>query len=142
VGAFILFFVPGLRMTRGGGAWLTRGLVTPRTFHDYLLVLAAVSLAGATALLLLGPLSRAALMVLGKVDYRRISVGAFSVVVVLVLAMTGWAGLLIAAVATGIGLIPVLFNSRRMNCLGVILLPVACNMSGVGAEIAQFLGLT
>jgi TctA family transporter len=44
-------------------------------------------------------------------------------------------------VATGIGLIPVLFGSRRLNCLGVLLLPIACNMSGVGESVAAFLGL-
>jgi hypothetical protein len=28
-----------------------------------------------------------------------------------------------------------------MNCLGVVLLPVACNMSGLGPGVAQWLGL-
>ena len=44
-------------------------------------------------------------------------------------------------VAAGIGLIPVLFGSRRLNCLGVLLLPIACNMSGVGEPVAAFLRL-
>ena len=48
----------------------------------------------------------------------------------------------IAAVATGIGLLPVLFGSRRLNCLGILLLPIACNMSGFGSKITAFLGLT
>ena len=39
------------------------------------------------------------------------------------------------------GLVPVLHGSRRMNCLGVILLPIACNMSGVGPRVAGWLGL-
>jgi len=38
-------------------------------------------------------------------------------------------------------LLPVLFGSRRMNCLGVILLPMACNMSGFGPGLAACLGL-
>ena len=52
-----------------------------------------------------------------------------------------WENPFIAAVATGIGLIPVLFGSRRLNCLGILLLPIACNMSGFGPKIAAFLGL-
>jgi hypothetical protein len=44
-------------------------------------------------------------------------------------------------VATGIGLLPMLFGSRRMNCLGIILLPVACNLSGHGDLLAGILGL-
>jgi len=34
-----------------------------------------------------------------------------------------------------------LFGSRRLNCLGVLLLPIACNMSGIGEPVAAFLGL-
>ena len=55
--------------------------------------------------------------------------------------VTGPAGLLIAAVATGIGLIPVLWGSRRMNCMGVLLLPIALNMIGAGSVVAGWLGL-
>ncbi len=59
----------------------------------------------------------------------------------IVVGMTGWGGLLICAVATGIGLIPVLWGSRRMNCMGVLLLPIGLNMIGVGSTVAGWLGL-
>ena len=39
-------------------------------------------------------------------------------------------------------LLPVLFGSRRLNCLGILLLPIACNMSGFGETITGWLGLT
>jgi len=55
--------------------------------------------------------------------------------------VTGWAGVGVMAVAAAIGLIPPLWGTRRMNCLGVILLPLACNMSGAGAAVAGALGL-
>ena len=63
------------------------------------------------------------------------------IIMALVYAITGWVGIFIAAVGTGIGLIPVLFASRRLNCLGILLLPIACNMSGVGHHVAAFLHL-
>ena len=66
---------------------------------------------------------------------------ALGIVVTLVGAVTGLAGLLVMVVATAIGLLPVLFGARRMNCLGVIMLPMACNMSGVGPTVAAWLGL-
>ena len=59
----------------------------------------------------------------------------------LVLVLMGWGGLLIALVATGIGLIPVVWGSRRMNCMGVLLLPITLNMAGVGPTVAHWLGL-
>ena len=59
----------------------------------------------------------------------------------IVVGMTGWGGLLICTVATGIGLIPVLWGSRRTNCMGVLLLPIALNMVGMGSVIARWLQL-
>jgi TctA family transporter len=44
-------------------------------------------------------------------------------------------------VATGIGLLPVLFQARRMNLMGVLLLPVALNMAGYGNDVLRLLGL-
>ena len=88
------------------------------------------------------PLAKLVVRFVSKFDYRHVSTFALAVIVLMVLLMTGWIGLFIAAVATGIGLLPVLFGSRRLNCLGILLLPIACNMSGFGSKITAFLGLT
>jgi putative membrane protein len=87
------------------------------------------------------PLTRLAVRLVERVDYVRISVVTLIVLLVMVAVMTGPGGLLIAAVATGIGLIPVLWGSRRMNCMGVLLLPITLNMAGVGGTVAGWLGL-
>jgi TctA family transporter len=52
---------------------------------------------------------------------------ALALLVTLVLARTGPGGLLVTLAATGIGLIPVAFGCRKMNC--------------VGANVAHWLGL-
>jgi putative membrane protein len=141
VGGLLLFFVPGLGITRGGGAWIISGIVTPYGLYEYLLALAAVAIGGACALSLIAPLTRLTLSAMDRVGYRTISLAALVVIIALVGGITGWSGLCVMSVAAGIGLLPVLFGSRRMNCLGVILLPMACNMSGVGSAVAQWLGL-
>ena len=140
-GAFLLLFVPGLGITRGGGAWMARTLHTAGSYYDYYMVLASIAVSGALAFLMTDPLSRAVIRLIEKVDYRVASAVALVIIVALVYVMTGLTGLAIAAVASGIGLIPVLFGSRRLNCLGILLLPIACNMSGIGHKIAAFLGL-
>ncbi|MBT3191270.1 MAG: hypothetical protein HN341_01815 [Verrucomicrobia bacterium] len=141
VGGLLLFFVPGLGITRGGGAWIISGIVVPYGRYEYLLALASIAIGGSCALLLVSPLTRLTLAAISRIGYRLISIGAFCAIVGIVGGITGWGGLGIMVVATGIGLLPVLFGSRRMNCLGVILLPMACNMSGVGSYVAQILGL-
>ncbi len=141
VGGFLLFFIPGLGMTRGGMAWMLSTLYTPNTPRVYLTAVAAIAVAGAAAFLLLFPLTRLTIKLIEKVNYQIISAITLVILLVLVAALTGWGGLLVALVATGIGLIPVVWGSRRMNCMGVLLLPIVLNMAGVGPTVAHWLGL-
>ena len=96
---------------------------------------------GLVSFFMLGPLTRCTISVTEKYGYRRISVLSLVFIMLLVVSATGIPGAVIAVTGAGIGLIPVLCGSRRMNCLGVILLPMACNLSGFGPSIASFLGL-
>ena len=140
-GAFMFFFVPGTHLTRGGGAWIMSSLYTPHTRYDYLMILGAIAVSGGVSYLLMEPLTKALILLIRKVNYRYISIGALVIIMALVFAITGWVGIFIMFVGCGIGLLPVLFASRRLNCLGILLLPIACNMSGFGPKIAAWLGL-
>ncbi len=141
VGGLMLFFVPGLNLRRGGGAALVGSLLTPATGFDYTLMLGAMAMAGVLALLLVAPLTRGMLWLIARVGYRRISTLALLVIAGVVVGVTGPVGLAVMLVGTGIGLIPVLYGARRMNGLGVIMLPMACIMSGCGSTVAGWLGL-
>jgi putative membrane protein len=141
VGAFLFFFVPGVHLTRGGMAGMLSILYRPHTPATYWLAIATVLVCGALAFGLLLVLSRGAVRVVSRVDYRWISAATLVLLVGLVLALTGWGGLLIATVATGIGLLPVLWGSRRMNCMGVLLLPLTLQLAGLGPTVASWFGL-
>lgn len=141
VGGFLLFFVPGLGLTRGGMAWMLSTVYAPGTPQVYWTAIAAVACAGAVSFFLLLWLSRAAIALISRVDYRWISAATLCLLIALVFALTGPGGLLVALAATGIGLIPVAFGCRRMNCMGVLLVPITLNMAGVGASVARALGL-
>jgi hypothetical protein len=62
------------------------------------------------------------------------------VLVIVVAGITGWPGLAICAVASGIGLIPVLWGARRMNAMGILLLPNAISMVGGGNFVIRLFG--
>ena len=141
VGAFMLMFVPGLNLTRGGGAWMVKTLYVPAGISDYYLVLGSIAVSAGLSYLAMEPLTKLVVRFVSRFNYRHVSTVALVVIVLMVLLMTGWIGLFIAAVGTGIGLLPVLFGSRRLNCLGILLLPIACNMSGFGSRIISLLGL-
>lgn len=140
-GAFMLAFVPGLHLARGGGIAFLRTLHEPAA-SAYVPVIAALLIATITALLMLPVGARLLLRALERMGQATLSWIALAVVGLIVLAVSGGAGLLIMLVAAGIGLIPPLFGARRMNGLGVILLPLACNMSGIGPAVAAWLGIT
>ncbi len=141
VGGFLLFFVPGLHLTRGGMAWMLSGVYTPYTPEAFYRAVAAVVLSGVTAFFMLLLLTRLAIRLVARADYRWLSAATLALLVLIVALVTGPGGLLIAAVATGIGLIPALWGARRMNCMGVLLLPITLNMFGVGGRVAGWLGL-
>lgn len=140
-GGFLLFFLPENGLTRGGAAWMMRTMHRPDGLSDYGMALAGMAFAGLAVCLLLTPLTRAVLSLMARYGCRALSWMALALVTAIVGTMTGLAGLFVMLVAAAIGLIPVLYGSRRMNALGVILLPLACNLSGVGPAVAGWLGL-
>jgi putative membrane protein len=137
----VLLFAPGAGMVRGGGAWMLQGLVEYGSYRYYGLAVSALAIGGAVALLLFHPLTRLAVRILNRTGVRALSGGALVLAVALVLERTGGGGLLMMLTGLGIGLIPPLCGARRMNGLGVILLPIACNLSGCGPQVADWLGL-
>jgi putative membrane protein len=141
VGALLFYFAPALHLTRGGMAWMLSPLYVPYTPQEYWLAVAAIALCGALALLLYLWLARGAVVLVERLDARWLSGGTLIVLVGLVMVLTGWRGLLVCAAATGIGLIPALSGARRLNCMGLLLLPALLNMAGLGPKVVGWLGL-
>jgi putative membrane protein len=141
VGGYLLFFAPGLRLTRGGAAWLLSTVYVPYRPDFFWLTLAGLALASIAAVALLLPLARMLARVVAGASPVVVSGGTLAALIALVLLVTGPAGLLVAAAATGIGLLPVAWGSRRMNCMGVLLVPMVLNASGAGSAVAAWLGL-
>jgi putative membrane protein len=141
VGSFLLFFIPGLSLTRGGLAWIVTPVVSVLTLKEYAIFVAIMLFSAGMAYLLLAPFTRMCIWIIEKIPYFWVSVIALLLVIPAVFTFTGWGGMAIMTVATGIGLLPVMFQARRMNLMGVLLLPVCLNMAGYGNDILRFLGL-
>jgi putative membrane protein len=141
VGAFLLFFIPGLSLTRGGLAWIVTPVVSALTLKEYFLFVTIMLFSAGISFLLLMPFTRLCIKLVEKVDYHYVSFIALALIIPAIYSFTGFGGLAIMAVATGIGLLPVMFQARRMNLMGVLLLPVCLNMAGYGNEILRILGL-
>lgn len=141
VGSLLLLFVPGLTLTRGGMAWMLSSVYVPYGWRSYWLAVAGMALAGVVAFVTLVALARATAKLINRLNVKWIAGGSLVVAIAITLAFTGWGGFVIMLAATTVGLIPVIVGGRRLNCLGVLLLPIALNMIGVGPAVAQWLGL-
>ncbi len=140
-GALLLAFVPGLHLRRGGLSWLLAARWEPLTPAVYPLAVAAVLLSGSVAFLMLLALARFAGWLVARVGLIWMSLMALTILLATIVAMTGWVGLLVCAVATAIGTIPVLWGSRRLNLMGVLLVPVGLQLIGAGEVLARWVGL-
>lgn len=141
VGSFLLFFIPGLSLTRGGLAWIVTPVVSVLTMKEYVLFVGLMLFSAGLSFLMLMPFTRMCIRIVEKIPYYWVSVIALILVIPGVYSFTGWGGMAIMAVSTGIGLLPVMFQARRMNLMGVLLLPVCLNMAGYGNDVLRFLGL-
>ncbi|MDD5067522.1 MAG: tripartite tricarboxylate transporter permease [bacterium] len=154
VGAFLLLFVltditPN-GMGRGGLNILMKPLTTPQK-GDYFIMLAAVIFSSGLSMLLLMGFTHLVIKHFKKLtnSIRLIYIAITIFLVVLVFLMggglvdvkAGFMALLVAAVTTCIGSIPVFFGCRRSHCMAVLLVPIALNMAGYGDTIARILKL-
>ena len=62
--------------------------------------------------------------VLSRIDYSKLCIGVLIGLAMMVVAFTGFFGLLIFIIATPIGMLAPFFKVRKSNAMGVILLPV------------------
>ncbi|MCS7061597.1 MAG: tripartite tricarboxylate transporter permease [Anaerolineae bacterium] len=141
IGGLLLLFVPGVGLTRGGMAWMLSTTYVPYGWRTYWLAVTSVALAGALSFTLLVLIGRAVGSLSGRFDPKLLAGAALLISIAITVGFTGLGGLGVMIVATLIGLIPVLVGGRRMNCLGVLLLPITLNVVGIGPDIARALGL-
>lgn len=113
-----------LDKARNGAVVAITTLAEPST--QLVMQLFAVALiAASTAVPLCLLLTRAALNAINHVPYAAMVWGVVALITTLVLVITGWRGLLVLIVATGVGLIPAVVRCGRAHAMGCLLLPTA-----------------
>jgi len=140
IGALVFFFMPDLYMRRGGAAINISLFFVPETVEQYFLISGVIAFAGAIAILFLPVYARLCAAITERVDFRFISLGSLILLLAIVWFVTGWQGVVLMLVATALGLVPNFWHTRRIPLLAVLMVPVSLNMSGVGPQVAQWLG--
>jgi len=141
VGAFFFLFIPGYTVVRGGLANLAAIYYIPRKYSEFYAAVAGIALGAVLAFTMLVAISYLLAKNIHKIRYDYVSVAIIIVLSIITYITTGIIGLLIMIVGTGIGLLPLIYGSRRLHCLAVIIFPLMLDMAGLSGEFARLLGL-
>jgi putative membrane protein len=141
VGAVLLLFIPGVIIRRGGAALFITLFYVPSTYGELLIIAATIFIISAVGWYLFTLITNLVTKSIHKIDTRYISILGLGVMLTFTYLMLGISGLLILAVATIIGAIPLLFNTRRVHCIAVITIPIMLSMAGLSMQVSQFFGI-
>ena len=141
LGSILLLFVPGVGLTRGGLAWMLSSVYLPYGPRLYALAVCALCLCAALAFVLCWVMGLCAARFVPQLNMRAVALCSLVITVSMTGIFTGAGGLLVALVCTPVGLIPITMGTRRMNALGVILLPITLGMNGWLVPVARVFGL-
>lgn len=141
IGSFWLLLLPDAATARGGLGAMLAPWVGPATPARYGAAVGATGLAGAIAFALLEPLARGMRRWTRWPAWRWACGGALGLILIGVGALGGLPGITALVAATGIGWLPGWTGSRRLNTLGVILVPLLLRRFGLAPAVWDALGL-
>jgi len=130
VGALIVSLVPTIYLTRGGLAWMLAPFKVEYSPSDFGFALGLMLLTAGFSFLIVDYLARLIARIYHRLNISLISVILLVLITGVVYFIASVQGLVIMIAATGIGIFAVVFNTRRLNCMGVLLIPVVFNMFG------------
>jgi putative membrane protein len=122
---FALFALIAIGQPRTGVLVAFTGTAAPLELP---VLLAAVVLAGVIGFLVVIVVGDAYLEAVGRLTYWKLSAGVLVVLLGLSYLFTGFVGIVIFAVATAIGMVPVRVRCRRVHLMGVLLGPLMLGM--------------
>jgi TctA family transporter len=123
-GGLFLIFLPGAPRMRSSSAALLRTFYEPTSTQVWFLI-AIITLSAVMAWLILPVIAKGLLRMIESRGTRPPALMAFSGILIFVVGTTSWPGLLILLTATGIGMLPMLFQARPIQGIGVVLIPLA-----------------
>jgi putative membrane protein len=119
---FALFALVALGNPRTGVLVAVEEVGAPTNLPLYLVAVALAAVAGFALVLLVGDRY---LRVVGRADYRRVSAVVLALLAGLSYLFAGPLGVGLFLVATLVGLVPPKLGARRVNLMGVLLVPLA-----------------
>ncbi|MBD3351292.1 MAG: hypothetical protein GF364_07375 [Candidatus Lokiarchaeota archaeon] len=141
VGAVLLLFIPGVVIRRGGAALFISMFYLPETRGELLIIAAVVLVASAAGWYIFTLILKGVTKIVHRINTRYVSLIGIIIMLLLTYYMLGLSGLMILVIATFIGAIPLVYNTRRIHCIGVITIPIMLSMAGLTPIVCQIFGI-
>ncbi len=141
LGGVLLLFIPGVTIRRGGASLFITLFYVPQTQGEFLVVAATLIISAAVGWFFFAALVKGIAKTIHRINTRYIALLGLVVMLGLTYWMLGPSGILILLVSTAVGAVPLVFNTRRIHCIGVITVPMVISMAGLAPMIMQFFGL-
>lgn len=123
-GGLLLLFLPGTPRIRSSSAALLRTFHEPAPDHIWLMA-AIIGGSAIAAWLILPACAKTLLRLMARHGTRPLAATGLTGILLFTAVTTGGPGLLILFTASGIGLLPRLFQGRPLTGIGLILIPMA-----------------
>lgn len=141
VGAYFLLFMPTFRIIRGTGAWITAGIYIPKLYEEYVLALGILLFVSGISFLATLLIGRVYVSLVTRISYKKLSLITMAMLVIITYVGTGLMGIFYMTIATFLGLVAGLYNTRRSYPLGLLLFPVLLSMTGTADILCEILGI-
>jgi putative membrane protein len=120
-----------IKNPRSGVATIV-GKIVEMDFNTFLFMIGTMAFIAFFATFLHIKIGGLAMKFVGRVNYRLLSVASLLLILILVYLITGVFGILVALLATTIGLLPIFAGVSRTHCMGVLLVPTILYFFGFG----------
>jgi len=109
---------------RNGAVVAVQQIIGKISLSQMLMILAGTLLVAGIATFLTVKIVRIFSKIVEKLNYKLLSLSIIALIVVLCIVLSGFVGLLVLAVSTAIGIIPIVLGIEKNHSMGCILLPV------------------
>jgi len=126
---------------RSGASVAIERIISDVTFNDVFLFVSVIIFSAGVGALVSLFLGKKIPPILARINYKWLSIGIISMMVAMIFVITGFYGIMIASVASAIGILCNYLGTKKSNCMGVLIVPSIFFFTGLTPIVSSVLGI-
>lgn len=120
--SFVTVFAIG--KTRSGSAAAVKDILHLISSNDLIVILITIIVSGIASFFIGIKIAKFFVLSINKINYKKITLFVILILLIINMVFSNWLGLIILITATSLGIFCILSNSRRINLMGSLIIPV------------------